>query len=69
MKASEVRELTNEEAALKLEDLRKEYLNLRFQHATQQLENKSKIRQVRRDIARIHTVVWEKKKEEVVKRD
>ncbi|MEE8484888.1 MAG: 50S ribosomal protein L29 [Nitrospinota bacterium] len=69
MKASEVRELTNEEAVMKLDDLRKEYLNLRFQHATQQLENKSKIRQVRRDIARIHTVVWEKKKEEGAKRD
>ncbi len=64
MKASEIRELTGEELAVKIEDLRKEHLNLRFQLTTQQLENKAQVRHVRRDIARIHTIMAEKKKVE-----
>lgn len=62
MKAQEVRQMSDGEKAVKLEDLRKEYLNLRFGRATQQLESNAKIRSTRRDIARMLTIMNEKKK-------
>jgi large subunit ribosomal protein L29 len=62
MKAAEIRQMTTDEKAAKLEDLRKEYLNLRFGRATQQLESNAKIRFARRDIARMLTIMNEKKK-------
>jgi large subunit ribosomal protein L29 len=62
MKATEVRNMTTDERAVKLEDLRKEYLNLRFGRATQQLESNAKIRTARRNIARMLTIMNEKKK-------
>ena len=62
MKAAEFRELTNEELNLKLEELRKENLNNRFQLTTQQLENHATVRFVRRDIARILTTMNQRKK-------
>ena len=61
MKAAELRELTDEELNLKLEELRKENLNNRFQLTTQQLESSAKIRFVRRDIARILTTMTQRK--------
>lgn len=60
MKAAELRELTVEELTLKLEELRRENLNNRFQLTTQQLESNAKVRSVRRDIARIMTVMNQK---------
>ncbi|MBI3793331.1 MAG: 50S ribosomal protein L29 [Nitrospinae bacterium] len=62
MKAEEIRQMTKDERTAKLEDIKKEYLNLRFGRATQQLEKSSQIRQARRNIARIHTINNEKKK-------
>jgi large subunit ribosomal protein L29 len=62
MKASEIREMTDAERVAKLEDLRREYLNLRFAHATQQLESPAKLRNARRDIARLNTIMTDKKK-------
>lgn len=62
MKASEIRELTDEEMELKLDELRRDYLNVRFQLTTMQLENKSQVRKVKRDIARIHTIKTEREK-------
>jgi large subunit ribosomal protein L29 len=59
MKASELRELTVEELGHKLSDMTQELFNLRFQHATDQLENATRLRQTRRDIARIKTVLKE----------
>lgn len=56
MKASELRDLTDEELDDKLRETRKQLFNLRFQHATGQLENPKKLRLVRQDIARIMTV-------------
>ena len=56
MKASEVRHLTPDERAEELERLKKEQFNLRFQRATGQLENTARVRQVRRDIARLTTI-------------
>ena len=55
MKASEIRELTPEQLDDRLRELREELFNLRFQQATRQLTNTSRIREVRRDIARVLT--------------
>lgn len=62
MKAAEIRELTDEEIALKLEELRREHLNLRFQKTTQQLEKPHQIGYVKKDIAKILTVLHERKR-------
>jgi large subunit ribosomal protein L29 len=59
MKASEIRELSAEEKQRKITDLKQELFNLRFQHATGQLENSSKMKQTKRDIARIKTILSE----------
>ncbi len=60
MEAKELRQMDTEGLKKKLEELEAEYFNLRFQHRTGQLENTSKIKQVRRDIARVKTVIREK---------
>lgn len=64
MKAGEVRTKTADELSTELEALKKEQFNLRFQRATGQLENTARMRQVRRDIARIQTIAAEKQREE-----
>nr|WP_321444197.1 50S ribosomal protein L29 [uncultured Cohaesibacter sp.] len=56
MKASDVRAMTSDQITDELEKLKKEQLNLRFQQATGQLENTVRVRQVRRDIARLMTI-------------
>lgn len=56
MKASEVRLLSEDQRADELAKLKKEQFNLRFQRATGQLENTSRVRQVRRDIARLMSI-------------
>tara|TARA_Y100001934_G_scaffold238453_1_gene291404 strand:+ start:449 stop:646 length:198 start_codon:yes stop_codon:yes gene_type:complete len=60
MKAEEVRQKTDDELSDQLGDLRKEAFNLRFQQASGQLENNARVREVRRDIARIKTVLHER---------
>jgi len=60
MKAEELRSLTVEELKSKIEDLRGELFNLRFQKATGQIENPLQIRVVRRNIARALTILREK---------
>lgn len=60
MKSQDVRTKTEDELKKQIGDLRKEALNLRFQRASGQLENTSRVRQVRRDIARIKTVLSER---------
>jgi large subunit ribosomal protein L29 len=60
MKASELRELTLEELQKKADDLKAELFNLRFQLATGQLDNYRRIRMVRKDLARVKTVLWER---------
>jgi len=59
MKAADVRAKSKDELKDELLALKKEQFNLRFQHATGQLENTARQRQVRRDIARIKTVLAE----------
>lgn len=59
MKAKSLKDLSTQELNNKLVDLKQELFNLRFQHATGQLENPMKIKNVKRDIARINTVIRE----------
>jgi large subunit ribosomal protein L29 len=60
MKATDLRHQTVDQLSDELAKLRKEALNLRFQRASGQLEATARVRQVRRDIARIRTVLGEK---------
>jgi len=60
VKASELRELTDAELQKKLADSKEELFKLRFQLATGQLDNPMKIREVRRRIARVKTVIRER---------
>lgn len=60
MKAKEIRELSAEELAKKLRDMREELLNLNIRKGTGQVENTARIRQLRRDIARCKTVKTQK---------
>ncbi len=61
MKAAELRELSEGELQAKLKELQEELFNLRFQLATGQIENVSRIRTVRRDIARLKTIQQERR--------
>ena len=62
MKAAEVRQKTPDELTEMLRGLRREALNLRFQRAGGQLEATSRVREVRRDIARIQTIINERRR-------
>ncbi len=63
MKPSDIRAMTDDQLKDELVKLKKEQFNLRFQRATGQLENTSRVRQVRRDIARIQTIARVKQAE------
>ena len=63
MKAAEIRAMSDEELKNTLLELKKEQFNLRFQKAAGQLENTARIRQVRRDIARIKTEMTARRKQ------
>lgn len=60
MKAQELRALSAEELNTKLNDLKRELFNLRFQLAVHQLDNSHKITEVKHDIARVMTIINEK---------
>ncbi len=60
MKAGEIRDMTEDQLKDRLMQLKKEQFNLRFQRASGQLEKMSRIREVRKDIARIKTILHEK---------
>jgi len=60
MRPSEMRQLTTDELERELENRSKELFNLRFQAATEQMENASRVRGVRRDIARMKTILRER---------
>ncbi|WP_018699157.1 50S ribosomal protein L29 [Amorphus coralli] len=62
MKAADVKAKSADELLDQLAKLKKEQFNLRFQRATGQLENTARVRQIRRDIARIKTVLGERRK-------
>jgi large subunit ribosomal protein L29 len=65
MKAAELRQMTVEELRHRLDDTYQELFNLRFQLATKQLADTSRLRQVKRDIARIQTLLTEQTEKEV----
>ncbi|HHW44552.1 50S ribosomal protein L29 [Desulfofundulus thermobenzoicus] len=60
MKAKDLREMTDEELSKKLIDTKDELFKLRFQLATNQLDNPMKIKEVRRNIARLKTIIRER---------
>ena len=64
MKAGDLRARTEDELTEEVETLGKEIFNLRFQRASGQLENTARVRQVRRDIARIKTILAERRRAE-----
>ncbi len=64
MKANEIRSMSVEDLNAKLAELKKDLFMLRMQHATNHLENPTKISAVRRDIARVKTVIREKELEQ-----
>ena len=60
MKIQDIRDLSTQELEEKIKDLKEELFNLRFQNATNQLDNPSRIVSVKKDIARVKTVLKEK---------
>lgn len=64
MKASEIRELTIEELKQRELDISEELFNLKFQLATSQLENKMRVPQLKKDLARVKTIIREKQNQE-----
>ncbi len=59
MKTTEIRDMTQNELSLKLDDLKKELFALRFQLAANQLDNPTRLKAVKKDIARIKTIIKE----------
>jgi large subunit ribosomal protein L29 len=60
MKANELRDLTREELLKRERDLKEEAFNLRFRHSTGQLENTARMKLVKKDVARIETILRQK---------
>ena len=60
MRASEIRELSDVELDVKLKDLKAELFNLRFQHAINQLDNPMRLVHVKKDIARVKTILQQR---------
>jgi large subunit ribosomal protein L29 len=57
MKGKELKELTREELLKRKKDVKEEMFNLRFQHSTGQLENTARVKSLKKDVARIETVL------------
>ena len=60
MKAKEIKEMTNDELVTKLESLKEELFNLRFRHAIGQLENPASLKNCKKDIAKVKTILRER---------
>ncbi len=65
MELNKMREMTDVELNAELDKMKKELFNLRFQHVTGQLENPVKMREVKRNIARVKTIIREKELDKV----
>jgi large subunit ribosomal protein L29 len=63
MKAAELRELTIDELAQRERELKRKLFNLRFQHATGELDASAELKKARRDVARVKTLIVEKARE------
>lgn len=59
MKIKDIRAMGKDDLAAKLQDLKEEHFNLRFQHGVGQLEKTSQLKSVKRDIARVETIIRE----------
>lgn len=59
MKVSEIRDMSPDELEIKVREAKEELFNLRFQHETGQLENPRKIKQAKKDLARVKTIIRE----------
>ncbi|MCG8473036.1 MAG: 50S ribosomal protein L29 [Desulfobacterales bacterium] len=59
MKIKDIRAMSKDDLAAKLQDLKEEHFNLRFQHGVGQLEKTSQLKSVKRDIARVETIIRE----------
>ena len=66
MKVNEIRDMSPDEQSEKIKSLKEELFNLRFQHATGQLENPMRIREVKRSIAQIKTIQREQELKEAI---
>ena len=66
MKAKEIRDMSRDEMVTKLEELKKDLFNLRFQQATNQLDNPMRIAEVKKTVARIKTVIREEELKKTV---
>lgn len=64
MELNKIRKMTDQEREAELQRMKHELFNLRFQHVTGQLENPVKMREVKRDIARVKTIIREKELEQ-----
>ena len=62
MKAADIRQMSDDQVIEEIDRLRKEAFNLRFQRATGQLQNTARVRQIRRDIARLETAAGNKRR-------
>jgi large subunit ribosomal protein L29 len=69
MKISELRNLTLDELQRRLDDSKEEQFNLRFQQASGQLEDTNRLRILRRNVARIHTIIRERQLEAEVEKE
>jgi large subunit ribosomal protein L29 len=69
MKASDIRELSQEERLQKEAELKQQLFNLRFQHETGQLENPQRLKQTKRDIARMKTIINQEAKKDRVEKE
>ena len=65
MKAQEIRAMTSDELGQRLEDAYEELFNLRFQFSTGQLENFNRLTEVKRDVARLKTIMRERESEQM----
>jgi len=65
MKMTEIRDLPDAQLQQRMADFQEELFNLRFQYATRQLTNHARLREVRRDIARIRTLLHERELDEI----
>jgi large subunit ribosomal protein L29 len=65
MELNKIREMTDVELSAELDKMKQELFNLRFQHVTGQLENPVKMREVKRNIARVKTIIREKELEKL----
>jgi large subunit ribosomal protein L29 len=65
MRAQEIRAMTSDELAQRLDDAYEEWFNLRFQFSTGQLENFNRLTEVKRDIARLKTIMRERELEQM----